>query len=82
MLLLNKYGQRELSHRQAERFASEGMPFGISALADRISLTWAALMPIFRLSERHALVAEPIHGDDTTVPVCANGKTITGRLRN
>jgi hypothetical protein len=28
----------------------------------------------------HVLAAERIHGDDTTVPVLARGKTITGRL--
>ena len=28
----------------------------------------------------HVLAAERIHGDDTTVPVLAKGKTITGRL--
>ena len=31
------------------------------------------------LRRRH-VAAEPVHGDDTTVPVLATGKTITGRL--
>lgn len=28
----------------------------------------------------HVLAAERFHGDDTTVPVVAKGKTVTGRL--
>ena len=32
------------------------------------------------LIQGHVLAAERIHGDDTTVPVLAKGKTVTGRL--
>ncbi len=69
-------------HRQAERFANEGVPLSISTLADQIGATCAVLMPIFRLIEGHTSAAERLHGDDTTVPVRAKGKTITGRLWN
>jgi transposase len=37
-------------------------------------------MPLYRLIEAHVLGAERLHGDDTTVPVMAKGKTDTGRL--
>ncbi len=30
--------------------------------------------------EAHVLSAERLHGDDTTVPVLAKGKTDTGRI--
>ena len=30
--------------------------------------------------ESHVLAAERLHGDDTTVPVLAKGKTVTGRI--
>ena len=40
----------------------------------------AALSPLALLIRRHVLNAERIHGDDTTVPVLAKGRTITGRL--
>src|SRR6267143_2085901 len=40
----------------------------------------AILSPLHDLIRRHVLGAERIHGDDTTVPVLAKGKTITGRL--
>jgi hypothetical protein len=36
--------------------------------------------PIFRPIEAHVLAAERLHGDDTTVPVLARGKTDIGRL--
>jgi hypothetical protein len=32
------------------------------------------------LIDGHVLAAARLHGDDTTVPVLAKGKTITGRL--
>ena len=38
-----------------------------------------ALDPLRRLVEAHVLAAERLHGDDTTVPVLAKGKTDTGR---
>jgi transposase len=37
------------------------------------------LEPILRRIEAHVLAAERLHGDDTTVPVLAKGKTDTGR---
>jgi hypothetical protein len=39
------------------------------------------LQPVFRRLEAHVLAAERRHGDDTTVPVLAQGKTDTGRPR-
>lgn len=82
MLLFDKYGQHQPLHRQAERFASEGVSLSVSTLADQIGATCAALMPIFHLIEGHTFAAERLHGDDTTVPIRATGKTITGRLWN
>src|SRR6201986_4574203 len=37
------------------------------------------MQPIFERIEAHVLAAERLHGDDTTVPVLAKGKTDTGR---
>lgn len=82
MLLLDKYGQHQRLHRQAERFARECAPLSVSTLADQIGAICEALMPIFRLVEGHTFAAELLHGDDTTVPVRAKGATITGRLWN
>ena len=38
----------------------------------------AALQPLFARIEAHVMAAERLHGDDTTVPVLAKGKTDTG----
>ena len=80
MLLFEKYGQHQPLNRQAERFAREGVPLSLSTLADQVGAATAALMPLYRRIEAHVLAAERLHGDDTTVPVLAKGKTDTGRL--
>ena len=80
MLLFEKYGQHQPLNRQAERFAREGVPLSTSTLADQVGAAAFALMPIYRLIEAHVLAAERLHGDDTTVPVMAKGKTDTARL--
>ena len=38
------------------------------------------MKPIHTLVEAHVLAAERLHGDDTTVPILAKGKTDTGRI--
>lgn len=80
MLLFEKFGQHQPLNRQAERFAREGVPLSLSTLADQVGAVSAALMPLYRRIEAHVLAAERLHGDDTTVPVLAKGKTDTGRL--
>jgi len=80
MLLFEKYGQHQPLNRQAERFAREGVPLSLSTLADQVGAATAALMPLYHRLEAHVLAAERLHGDDTTVPVLAKGKTVTGRL--
>ena len=80
MLLFEKYGQHQPLNRQAERFAREGVPFSVSTLADQVGAAAFALMPLYRRIEAHVLAAERLHGDDTTVPVMARGKTDTARL--
>lgn len=80
MLLFEKFGQHQPLNRQAERYAREGVPLSLSTLADQVGAGAAALMPLFQRLETHVLAAERLHGDDTTVPVLAKGKTDTGRL--
>ena len=52
----------------------------LSTLADQVGTCAGVLKPLYGLIEAHVLAAERLHGDDTTVPVLAKGKTITGRL--
>jgi transposase len=80
MLLFEKFGQHQPLNRQAERYAREGVPLSLSTLADQVGAGAAALMPIFQRIEAHVLAAERLHGDDTTVPVLAKGRTEVGRL--
>lgn len=80
MLLFDKYGQHQPLNRQADRFAREGVPISTSTLADQVGAAAFALTPLYKRIEAHVLAATRLHGDDTTVPVMAKGKTDTARL--
>jgi transposase len=83
MILFEKFGQHQPLKRQAERFAREGVDLShlsLSRLADQVGACATALAPLHALIEAHVMAAERLHGDDTTVPVLAKGKTATGRL--
>ncbi|CDK97539.1 putative transposase IS66 family [Magnetospirillum gryphiswaldense MSR-1 v2] len=79
MILFEKFGQHQPLNRQAERYAKEGVPLSLSTLADQVGAGCAALEPLIRRIEAHVFAAARLHGDDTTVPVLAKGKTDTGR---
>ena len=79
-MLFEKFGQHQPLNRQAERYAREGVPISLSTLADQVGGCTVALKPLFQRLEAHVLSAERLHGDDTTVPVLAKGKTSTGRI--
>jgi transposase len=79
MILFEKFGQHQPLNRQAERYAREGVPLSLSTLADQVGACCAVLTPLLRRVEAHVFAAERLHGDDTTVPVLAKGKTDTGR---
>ena len=80
MVLFEKYGQHMPLNRQAERYAREGVPLSLSTLADQVGTCAGVLEPLFRLIEAHVMATGRLHGDDTTVPVLAKGKTTTGRV--
>ena len=80
MVLFEKFGQHQPLNRQAERYAKEGVPISLSTLADQVGGCTVALTPLFQRLEAHVLRAERLHGDDTTVPVLAKGKTSTARI--
>ena len=79
-ILFDKFGQHLPLNRQSERFRSEGIYLGVSTLADQVGAGVFAGLPLYRLIEAHVLAAERLHGDDTTVPILAKGKTITGHV--
>lgn len=80
MVLFEKFGQHQPLHRQAERYAKEGVEISLSTLADQVGTCAAALQPIHDLIRAHVLAAERLHGDDTSVPLMAKGGTKTARL--
>jgi transposase len=80
MILFEKYGQHQPLNRQSERYAREGIDLSLSTLADQVGGCATALRPLFALIEAHVLGAERVHGDDSTVPILAKGKTETGRI--
>ncbi len=79
MILFEKFGQHQPLNRQADRYGREGVPLSVSTLADQVGTGCAALEPLLRRIEAHVFAAERLHGDDTTVPVLAKGKTVTAR---
>jgi transposase len=79
-ILYGKFGQHQPLNRQSDLYAREGVEIDTFTLADWVGACTATLQPLYELIRRHVLAADRIHGDDTTVPVLAKGKTITGRL--
>ena len=80
MILYAKYGQHQPLNRQSESFAREGIDLDVSTMADWVGACTASLAPLVELIRLHVLDAARLHGDDTTVPVLAKGKTKTGRV--
>jgi transposase len=80
MILFEKFGQHQPLNRQSERYRREGIDLSVSTLADQVGVCTAVLAPLHGLIEAHVLAAERLHGDDTTVPILAKGKTITGHI--
>src|SRR6267378_1213991 len=80
MILFEKFGQHQPLNRQSERYAREGIDLSVSTLADQVGACTSVLQPLYALVERHVLGAERLHGDDTTVPILAKVKTITGHI--
>jgi len=79
MILFEKFGQHQPLNRQAERYEREGVALSLSTLADQVGAACLALDPLLRRLQAHVLAAERLHGDDTTVPVLAKGKTDIAR---
>src|SRR5262245_62565868 len=80
MMLVEKYANHQPLNRQSEQYAREGIELSVSTMADHVGACAATLRPLYELIKAHVLAAERVHGDDTTVPVLAKGKTRTGRI--
>lgn len=80
MIMFEKFGQHQPLNRQAERYAKEGVPLSLSTLADQVGAVASVLAPLHQRIEAYVMTTERLHGDDTTVPVLAKGKTDIARL--
>jgi len=80
MILFEKYGQHQPLNRQSTRYGHEGVELSLSTLADQVGGCALLLRPLYELIRDHVFAGARVHGDDTTVPVLAKGKTRTGRL--
>ena len=80
MILVEKFGQHQPLNRQSERYAREGIDLSVSTLADQVGACTTVLQPLHALIEAHVLAAERLHGDDTTIPILAKGKTVKGHI--
>jgi transposase len=79
-ILHGKFCEHQPLNRQSESFARQGIDLSVSTLADWVGTCTATLAPLVTLIRAHVFAAGRIHGDDTTVPVLAKHRTITGRL--
>ena len=79
MILFEKFGQHQPLNRQAERYALEGVELSLSTLADQVGNCAVVLAPLYQRIKAHVMAATRIHGDDTTIPVLAKGKTDIAR---
>ncbi|MCA6113219.1 IS66 family transposase [Bradyrhizobium cenepequi] len=79
-ILFEKFGQHQPLNRQSERYRREGIDLSLSTLADQVGACTTVLQPLHALIEAHVLAAERLHGDDTTVPILAKGKTVKGHI--
>ena len=79
MITYEKFGAHQPLNRLCDRYALEGVPIALSTMADAVGAVCQALEPIRRRIEAHVFSAERLHGEDTTVPVLASGKTDVAR---
>ena len=80
LVLASKYGRHLPLTRQSAIYAREGVEIDASTMADWVGAAAASVMPLVEATRAHVFAAERLHGDDTTVPVLAKGRTRIARL--
>jgi len=80
LVACEKFGAHQPLNRLCDQFAREGVAIALSTLADSMGAVCVALQPLLSRIEAHVFGAARLHGDDTTVPVLAKGKTETARI--
>jgi transposase len=80
MVLVSKFLPHLPLNRQSDAYAREGVEIDESTLADWVGGCVVVLDPIIQALRSYVLSAKRIYADDTTVPVLAKLKTVTGRI--
>ena len=80
MIVCDKFAMHLPLTRQSRAMAAEGIEIDVSTLADWVRAACVTLRPLHDAIRTPVLAAERLHGDDTTVPVLARKKTVTGRI--
>jgi transposase len=80
MVLVSKFLLHLPLNRQSDAYRREGVEIDESTLADWVGSTVVAVDPVIQALRTYVQSAERIHADDTTVPVLAKLKTVTGRI--
>jgi hypothetical protein len=78
MILFDKLSKHQPLNRQSERFARQGSTSASQRW--QVGACRAALAPLQVLIEAQVLAAERFHAVDTTIPILAKGKTVTGHI--
>lgn len=79
-VLVSKYQDAIPLYRQARRFQRYNVTIAESTLCDWVAASANLLEPLIPVLKKELLKNIKIHSDDTTMPVLAKNKTITGRL--
>ena len=80
MILYAKFGEHQPLNRQSESYRPRGHRSRRLDAGRSGRRLHRRARPACRADPPPRVAAERIHGDDTTVPVLAKGKTVTGRL--
>jgi transposase len=80
VILEAKVGQHLPLDRLSETYAREGIELSVSIVADWVGACTTTLALLMALVDAHVLAAARLHGYDTTMPVLAKDRTITGRV--
>ncbi|VWX53868.1 hypothetical protein NOVOSPHI9U_50487 [Novosphingobium sp. 9U] len=79
-LASQKHGLHQPLNSRRDRLEREGISLSLSTLADQIGAICVAVKPLFLHLEPHALAADRLHADDTTVPLLAKHKAEVARI--
>ncbi len=79
-VVIDKYTDHIPLYRQELRWLRQGINLSRRTLCDWVQACAKLIAPLVNAMKQDLLAQPKIHTDDTTIPVLAKGKTLTGRL--